>query len=173
MCGGHSHACGNPTRIPRKWACGPGAGMGRPRQAEPLPFLLMETQLSAQKPAGLSRTLCSPLLCWLERSFRATAKRGAGADSYRPPSRPHLVSGLIGTCPGPGVLKEQHPRVWFVCWGAGGGTLCLTSLRTIKKGTLTLIQKVTCLVCGWGGRLQERRRELCAFCGFNTVWWWW
>lgn len=55
--------------------------------------------------------------------------------------------------------------------GRAGRTRYLTSLRSIKKGTLTLTQKVTCLVCGWGWEITGEEKRLVWFCGFNTVWW--
>lgn len=137
-----------------------GAGLGRPQQTEPphsphlmvVLFLLMETQLFCTETCWLVQNTLS-FLCssgWSTAS-EPLPSGVLGPESHRPPSSPHPCPRSIT-----GVWLVQHtPRcirgtlflsLFVGC--VGGRKLYLTSLRSIKKGDPTVIQKLT-VPCLW------------------------
>ena len=109
-------------------------------------------------PAFLHRNLLAcpehfvlPLLFWLEHSSEPLPSGVLGPESHRPPSSPHPCPRSIT-----GVWLVQHtPRcirgtlflsLFVGC--VGGRKLYLSSLRSIKKGDPTVIQKLT-VPCLW------------------------
>lgn len=129
----------------------------------------METQLLYTETADLSRTRCSSFAFLNGAQLQSTAKWSAGAWEpwaslqTQPCFKSHRYLAWSSTLP-----EEQHNFLLFVR-GARGETLYLTSLRNIKKGNLTLILKVNCLLCGVrvGGGENTVERELC---GCSLVW---
>lgn len=139
------------------------AGMSRPQQTEPscssrltaVPILLMESQLFCAETYWLVQNTLSflcpsgwniasePLPSWV------LGLRAMGL--FPAPTQSQVSNGYLAwSSILPDVLEKQHPFLFV--GGMGEGALYLTSLRSIKKGNLTLIQKVTmpCLWCCMG-----------------------